>query len=120
MAPRRTASLHSPGEIELVVNSGTGDWVALIGKSGAATVGSGNRQRSIRLNMNAQETTGVDADLTVNGSGSLFVSSATGNDRFLGQRREGHRAALARDAGLLGGTGNDVVTGGAGGDSLHT
>ena len=110
----------SSDEIEFVVNSGAGDWVALFGKSGADTVRLGTNNGQARVNINAQETTGVDADVTVNGTGTLYVSGAGGNDTIAANGGKGTGAALAPGASLIGGTGNDVLIGGAGGDTLHT
>ena len=107
-------------EIEFVVNSGSNDWVALFGKSGADTFRLGTGNGRPRLNVNAKETTGIDADITVNGAGFLFVSGAGGNDRISANGGKGTGAPLSRSAVLVGGTGNDVLVGGAGGDSLHT
>ena len=105
-------------EIEFTVNGDADDVLAIVGRSGADRIRLGTTNGQPRVNLNAQETTGVDADITVNGTGSLWVFGVGGNDTISANGAKGTGSPLVSRIEFVGGTGNDTLTGGMGNDSL--
>jgi hypothetical protein len=112
---------NEPGtsdEIEFTVSSQADDVLAIVGRSSADRFRLGTTDAQSRVNLNAQETTGVDSDVTMIGAGSLWVFGVGGNDTISANGAKGTGSPLAKRVEFVGGTGNDALTGGPGNDSL--
>jgi hypothetical protein len=108
-------------EIEVVLKLGSGtDVVHLTAGDTASDVRAGTKRDGIsRLNLNADETDGVDPDVTMRSVESVIFHGGVMNDRFIGTGGVGTGRMLAVRTVLIDELGgNDLLVGGRGNDSI--
>jgi Ca2+-binding RTX toxin-like protein len=114
----------TPGiTIDFTVGSGVGstDTVQVRGTTVVDKIALGAGASNARaLNMNAGTGTGLDSvvDVTMKSIENVTISAGDGDDMINASGVFGTGTAYPTDASLLGGDGNDVITGGLGNDTI--
>ena len=121
LAPGFGDEAGTSDEIEVVLKLGSGiDVVHLTAGDTATDVRAGTKRDNIsRLNLNAGEATGVDADVTMRSVESVIFHGGMMNDRFIGSGGIGTGKMLAVRTVLIDELGgNDMLVGGRANDSI--
>jgi Ca2+-binding RTX toxin-like protein len=118
----KTAAEGSSPEIEFEVTAAPealGPNLRVVGGAGADAIALGTDQGATLLNLNAQETDHIDADLTASGAGFVVFVEGRGGDTVTATGAAGTLAPLARPLLARGGAGGDVIAGGTLADGLN-
>jgi hypothetical protein len=120
-APGRVDENGMSDEIEFKIALGEGlDDVHVVAGDAPAWVYAGSRRGVHRLNLNADESNGIDADATVRGAEFVHFEGGSSNDRFVGSGGMGTGNAFALRLNLSDGVGgNDFLFGGRRADDIY-
>jgi Ca2+-binding RTX toxin-like protein len=109
-------------EITVTLGGGTNDTIQVSGDDAGQNfrLGQVNSQLGLirQMNLNAGESTGVDADLLMLGIERTFIYGEGGPDRISGQGGAGTGDPFGAALSIYGNKGNDWIEGGSGPDSL--
>ena len=101
------------GNDQLAIFDGSSDSNIVIGKSSGFGIQG-------RVNLNAGESTGVDADLTlIQSIETVYVDGGSGADVLRGDGGAGTGGKVDFPLGLFGGKGSDMLVGGTNADTIH-
>ena len=127
-APGSVKEIGTSAEIEFsaLLGGGTFDSVIILGSSGADAIrlgirGSGGSINvpAPRINLNANESSGIDDDVIMLGVEKIVVAGNGGPDTVSGEGGAGTGEPIPVPLDLKGDGGADVLTGGTGGDILR-
>lgn len=124
--PGRTNEAGKSDEIELSINleAGGGDSIVIQGTDAVQKIDLGETVSQFvtvrKVNLNAAESTGIDADVSITNAEIFIISAAGGNDvvRARGKAGTGPHP-LSMRAFIYGGNGNDKLKGGSANDNLY-
>lgn len=118
-APGDAAEAGSSDEIEFDFALGAGsDFLTVGGAPGNDRIRYGVASGVPKVNLNANETDGIDADVTAAGVDVFFGAGNQGNDAISGMGGRGTGAEFSMPMTLSGSIGNDKLTGGTAADTV--